>query len=219
MVRPIIKAGSALLRRRKPVTSLIVPAALPAAQDARPRCAWPKSALSIAYHDQEWGVPLHDDRKLFEFILLDAAQAGLSWETILKKRENYRRAFAQFDASRVARFNARDNQRLMADAGIVRNRLKIKSAIDNARAFLKVQEQFGSFDAYIWRFVDGQPIVNHRRRSGDIPSRSRESDQMSADLKSRGFGFVGTTICYAFMQAAGLVNDHLVLCFCHTRQR
>lgn len=197
-------------------TRMVAPdsAAVP---DAQRRCAWPKSVLSIAYHDHEWGVPLHDDRKLFEFIVLDAAQAGLSWETILKKRENYRRAFAQFDASRIARFNDRDKQRLMADAGIVRNRLKIQSAIDNAREFLKIQEQFGSFDAYIWRFVDGQPIVNHRRRGRDIPPRSRESDQMSRDLKSRGFGFVGTTICYAFMQAAGLVNDHLVTCFCHAR--
>lgn len=206
------------MRRRYPLTSRIGPADAVATPDARPRCAWPKSALSIAYHDQEWGVPLHEDRKLFEFILLDAAQAGLSWETILKKRENYRRAFAQFDACRVSRFNARDIQRLMTDAGIVRNRLKIQWAIENARAFLKIQEQFGSFDAYIWRFVDGQPIVNHRRSSGEIPSRSRESDQLSGDLKSRGFGFVGTTICYAFMQAAGLVNDHLVRCFCHTRQ-
>lgn len=177
------------------------------------RCHWPKSDLSIAYHDHEWGVPLHDDHKLFEFLVLDAAQAGLSWETILKKRAAYRKAFAQFDPATVVRFNQRDFQRLMNDAGIVRNRLKIQSAINGAAAFLKVQAEFGSFDTYIWRFVDGQPIVNHRRRHSEIPARSRESDIMSRDLKSRGFSFVGTTICYAFMQAAGMVNDHLTSCF------
>ena len=179
------------------------------------RCHWPKSDLSIAYHDQEWGVPLHDDRKFFEYLILDGAQAGLSWETILRKREAYRRAFAQFNPISVARFNANDRQRLLSDAGIVRNRLKIDSAIRNADAFLKVQKEFGSFDAYVWRFVNGMPIVNHRRKSSDIPARSKESDVLSKDLKSRGFNFVGTTICYAFMQAAGLVNDHLVSCFCH----
>lgn len=179
------------------------------------RCHWPKSDLSIAYHDQEWGVPLHDDRKFFEYLILDGAQAGLSWETILRKREAYRRAFAQFSPISVARFNANDRQRLLSDAGIVRNRLKIDSAIRNADAFLKVQKEFGSFDAYVWRFVNGMPIVNHRRKSSDIPARSKESDVLSKDLKSRGFNFVGTTICYAFMQAAGLVNDHLVSCFCH----
>jgi DNA-3-methyladenine glycosylase I len=179
------------------------------------RCRWPKSELSIAYHDQEWGVPLHDDQKIFEFMVLDAAQAGLSWETILKKRSAYRRAFAGFDPSVVAGFTQHDHQRLMTDAGIVRNRLKIQSAIRNARAFLQIQHEFGSFDAYLWRFVDGHPIVNHRRGHGDIPTRSRESDALSRDLKARGFNFVGTTICYAFMQAAGLVNDHLVSCFRH----
>ena len=179
------------------------------------RCHWPKSDLSIAYHDQEWGVELHDDHKLFEFIILDGAQAGLSWETILRKREAYRRAFAHFDPVSVARFNARDRQRLLSDAGIVRNRLKIDSAIRNAAKFLEVQEEFGSFDAYIWRFVDGRPMINHRRNLSDIPARSKESDALSKDLKSRGFNFVGTTICYAFMQAAGLVNDHLVTCFRH----
>ena len=179
------------------------------------RCHWPKSDLSIAYHDHEWGVPLHDDRKFFEYLILDGAQAGLSWETILRKREAYRRAFAQFNPISVARFNANDRQRLLSDAGIVRNRLKIDSAIRNADAFLKVQKEFGSFDAYVWRFVNGMPIVNHRRKSSDIPARSKESDVLSKDLKSRGFNFVGTTICYAFMQAAGLVNDHLVSCFCH----
>ena len=183
------------------------------------RCAWPKSDLSIAYHDLEWGVPLHDDRKLFEFMVLDAAQAGLSWETVLKKRQAYRMAFAQFDPAAVARFGGRDFQRLMNDAGIIRNRLKIQSAISCAAAFLKVQDEFGSFDAYIWRFVNGQPIVNHRRRHSSIPARSRESDRLSRDLKARGFSFVGTTICYAFMQAAGLVNDHLVTCFCHPESR
>jgi len=179
------------------------------------RCHWPKSELSIAYHDQEWGVELHDDRKLFEFIILDGAQAGLSWETILRKREAYRRAFAHFDPVSVARFNARDRQRLLSDAGIVRNRLKIDSAIRNAAKFLEVQAEFGSFDAYIWRFVEGRPMINHRRSLSDIPARSKESDALSKDLKSRGFNFVGTTICYAFMQAAGLVNDHLVTCFRH----
>ena len=177
------------------------------------RCHWPKSDLSIAYHDQEWGVELHDDHKLFEFIILDGAQAGLSWETILRKREAYRRAFAHFDPASVARFNARDRQRLLSDAGIVRNRLKIDSAIRNAAKFLEVQEEFGSFDAYIWRFVDGRPMINHRRKPADIPARSSESDALSKDLKSRGFNFVGTTICYAFMEAAGLVNDHLITCF------
>ena len=179
------------------------------------RCHWPKSDLSIAYHDQEWGVELHDDHKLFEFIILDGAQAGLSWETILRKREAYRRAFAHFDPASVARFNARDRQRLLSDAGIVRNRLKIDSAIRNAAKFLEVQAEFGSFDAYIWRSVDGRPMINHRRNLSDIPARSKESDALGKDLKSRGFNFVGTTICYAFMQAAGLVNDHLVTCFRH----
>lgn len=183
------------------------------------RCAWPKSDLSIAYHDLEWGVPVHDDRKLFEFMVLDAAQAGLNWETVLRKREAYRRAFAQFDPAMVARFDGRDFNRLINDAGIIRNRLKIQSAISGAGAFLKVQEEFGSFDAYIWRFVNGEPIVNHRRRHGSIPARSRESDRLSRDLKARGFSFVGTTICYAFMQAAGLVNDHLVACFRHPDSR
>ena len=181
------------------------------------RCHWPKSDLSIAYHDHEWGVPLHDEHKLFEFLVLDAAQAGLSWETILKKRAAYRSAFAQFDPAAVARFNQRDIRRLMNDAGIVRNRLKIQSAISGAAAFLKVQEEFGGFDTYIWRFVNGRPIVNHRRRHSEIPARSRESDAMSRDLKSRGFSFVGTTICYAFMQAAGMVNDHLISCFRHSQ--
>ncbi|NNM87183.1 MAG: DNA-3-methyladenine glycosylase I [Phycisphaerae bacterium] len=185
--------------------------------DQPPRCPWAKTDLSIAYHDAEWGVPLHDDQKLFEFIVLDGAQAGLSWETILQRRASYRRAFAQFDPQKVARFNTHDFHRLLQDAGIIRNRLKIQSAIGNAAAFLKVQEQFNSFDNYLWRFVNGQPIVRHRRHHRDLPPRSRESDALSRDLKSRGFTFVGTTICYAFMQAAGLVNDHLVRCFRHTQ--
>ncbi len=181
------------------------------------RCPWAKTDLSMAYHDVEWGVPLHDDQKLFEFLVLDGAQAGLSWEIILQKRESYRRAFAQFDPQKVARFNAHDFRRLLQDEGIVRNRLKIQSAIGNARAFLKVQEQFDNFDNYLWRFVNGQPLVHHCRRPCDIPPRSRESDKLSGDLKSRGFTFVGTTICYAFMQAAGLVNDHLVRCARYTQ--
>lgn len=181
------------------------------------RCPWAKTDLSMAYHDTQWGVPLHDDQKLFEFIVLEGAQAGLSWETILQRRASYRRAFAQFDPQKVARFNTHDFRRLVHDAGIIRNRLKIQSAIANASAFLKVQEQFGSFDNYLWRFVNGHPIVRHRRRHRHLPSRSRESDVLSRDLKSRGFTFVGTTICYAFMQAVGLVNDHLVDCFRHSQ--
>jgi len=167
----------------------------------------------IDYHDNEWGVPIHDDRLLFEFLTLEGAQAGLSWSTILKKRDNYRRAFADFDPDRVARFNARSVARLLADAGIVRNRLKIESTISNAKAFQSVQAELGSFDAYIWRFVEGTPIINRFRRLNDVPACTELSDRMSKDLKKRGFRFVGSTICYAFMQAAGLVNDHEVGCF------
>jgi len=167
----------------------------------------------IAYHDKEWGVPLHDDRRLFEFLLLEGAQAGLSWETILRKRENYRRAFHRFDARRITRYNAKDVRRLLADAGIVRNRLKVHAAISNARQFLEVRRQFGSFDAYIWRFVGGKPIQHHLRSLKDIPATTPESDAMSKDLRKRGFKFVGSTICYAFMQAVGMVNDHAVDCF------
>jgi DNA-3-methyladenine glycosylase I len=169
----------------------------------------------IAYHDTEWGVPVHDDRELFESLVLDGAQAGLSWETILRKRDAYRRAFAHFDPRKVARFDARDVDHLLSDPGIVRNRLKISSAIQNARAFLDVQEAFGSFDAYLWRFVGGAPKVNHRRSLRQIPARTKESDALSKDLIRRGFRFVGPTICYAFMQAIGMVNDHLVHCFRH----
>lgn len=177
------------------------------------RCEWARTDLSIAYHDEQWGVPTHDDRVLFEFLILEGAQAGLSWETILKKRENYRQAFAHFDPAKVARFTKRDVSRLMKDAGIVRNRLKIESAIDNARAFLEVQKEFGSFDAFIWGFVDGRPIVNRWKSLREIPAKTAESDAMSKTLKKRGFRFVGSTICYAFMQAMGLVNDHTAGCF------
>jgi DNA-3-methyladenine glycosylase I len=179
------------------------------------RCTWAGSTdpLMIAYHDEEWGVPVHDDRLLFEFLILEGAQAGLSWRTILNKRDAYRRAFDRFDAAKVARYDARKKKQLLANAGIVRNRLKIESTIDNARAFLGVSDEFGSFDAYVWRFVDGKPIRNQRRALKEIPARTKESDAMSKDLKKRGFRFVGSTICYAFMQATGMVNDHTVDCF------
>ena len=180
------------------------------------RCPWCLgSELYIRYHDMEWGVPAHDDCVLFEFLVLEGAQAGLSWSTILNKRENYRRAFAGFDPSRVARFSARDVRRLLANAGIVRNRLKIESTIGNARAFLQVQREFGSFDAYLWQFVDGRPLQGRRRSMKQVPARTPVSDAISKDLKKRGFRFVGSTILYAFMQAVGLVNDHLVKCFRH----
>jgi DNA-3-methyladenine glycosylase I len=176
------------------------------------RCQWVKTDLSISYHDEEWGVPRHDDRTLFEFLILEGAQAGLSWETILKKRENYRRAFDNFDARLVARYDQRKVNRLLADPGIIRNELKIRAAIENARAFLAVQEEFGSFDLYVWRFVGGRPLKN-RWVLAEIPAHTVESDAMSKDLKRRGFKFVGTTICYAFMQAIGMVNDHEKDCF------
>jgi DNA-3-methyladenine glycosylase I len=167
----------------------------------------------MAYHDHEWGVPVHDDRALFEFLILEGAQAGLSWETILKKRENYRRAFDRFDARVIARYNQRKVDQLLADTGIVRNRLKIAATISNARAFLEVQRERGSFDAYLWRFVGGHPTVNRRRRLADLPARTPESDALSKDLAKRGFKFAGSTICYALMQAVGMVNDHTVDCF------
>lgn len=179
------------------------------------RCPWAKGDEYIAYHDQEWGMPVHDDRLLFEFLILEGAQAGLSWATILKKRENYRRAFDGFDPAVVARYDGRKQQRLLADEGIVRNRLKIASAIDNAKAFLAVQEACGSFDQFIWGFVDGRPIQNAWRSLDQVPARTEQSDAMSKELKRRGFRFVGSTICYAFMQAVGMVNDHLVDCFRH----
>lgn len=179
------------------------------------RCPWPTDELYIHYHDTEWGVPLHDDVKLFEFIILEGAQAGLSWYTVLKKRENYRAAFDQFNAEKIARYNERKVEQLMNNAGIIRNRLKIASTIGNAKAYLKVQEEFGSFDAYLWRFVDGKPKINFPKSGKDIPARTKESDAMSKDLIQRGFKFVGSTICYAHMQATGMVNDHLVSCFRH----
>jgi DNA-3-methyladenine glycosylase I len=178
------------------------------------RCPWPgNDPLYVDYHDREWGVPSHDDRHLFEMIVLEGAQAGLSWITILRKRENYRRAFAGWNAERIARFGEKEFARLMADEGIVRNRLKIRAAIGNAKAFLKVRDEFGSFDRYIWQFVGGSPIRKRRRTMRDVPASTAESDAMSRDLKKRGFKFVGTTVCYAFMQAVGIVNDHLVSCF------
>jgi DNA-3-methyladenine glycosylase I len=180
------------------------------------RCAWPGAdPLMIDYHDREWGVPLHDDRTHYEFIVLDGAQAGLSWRTILYKREGYRRAFAQLEPVKVARFDARKVRSLLADPGIIRNRLKVESAITNARAFLRVQEEFGSFDRYIWRFVEGQTRQNRWKTHQRIPVRTAESDAMSKALKERGFKFVGSTICYAYMQAAGMINDHVVGCFRH----
>jgi DNA-3-methyladenine glycosylase I len=178
----------------------------------RIRCSWATNELSIRYHDKEWGVPVHDDRTLFEFLILEGAQAGLSWNTILNKRENYRRAFDGFDPKKVARYEQRKITKL-GDAGIVRNKLKIAAAVQNAKAFLKVQEEFGSFDRYIWQFVGGKPKVNHWESLGKVPARTPESDAMSKDLLRRGFKFVGSTICYAFMQAVGMVNDHAIDCF------
>ena len=178
------------------------------------RCSWPGTdPLMLAYHDEEWGTPLHDDRLLFEFLILEGAQAGLSWETILKKRENYQKAFRGFDPRKVARFTQRDVERLMNDAGIVRNRLKIESAIQNAIAFLAVQKEFGSFDKYVWQFVGGKPRQIGRESMREIPAATAESDALSKDLRKRGFRFVGSTICYAFMQATGMVDDHLMSCF------
>ena len=176
------------------------------------RCPWPTTPLSIAYHDSEWGVPLHHDRMLFEMLTLEGAQAGLSWSIVLAKRENYRRAFDQFDARKIIHYDQKKIENLLADSGIVRNRLKVASTIANAKAFLAVQSECGSFDRYLWRFVGGHPIVNRLRSMKQIPTRSAESDAMSKDLLKRGFKFVGTTICYAFMQATGMVNDHLVTC-------
>jgi DNA-3-methyladenine glycosylase I len=177
------------------------------------RCSWPSNPLSIRYHDEEWGLPQHDDRILFEFLLLEGAQAGLSWDTILQKRENYRAAFDGFDPERIARYDRRKVQSLLRNPGIVRNRLKIASAVKNAKAFLTVQKEFGSFDRYIWQFTGGKPRVNALRQTQRVPARTAESDAMSKDLKKRGFNFVGSTICYAFMQAVGIVNDHQMECF------
>ena len=179
------------------------------------RCEWVSGAdaLMIEYHDHEWGVPVRDDRKHFEFLVLEAAQAGLSWSTILKRREGYRKAFADFDADKVARFSERRIEELVADPSIIRTRMKITAAVRNAQRFLEIRDEFGSFDAYAWRFVDGRPLVNRRKTMKDVPATSPESDAFSKDLKSRGFSFVGSTIIYAHMQAIGMVNDHLVDCF------
>ena len=175
--------------------------------------------MYVAYHDKEWGVPVHDERRLFEFLILEGAQAGLSWSTILHKRDNYRRAFHRFDPKKVARYSRKDVARLMKDAGIVRNRLKIESTISNAQAFLAVQKEFGSFDEYIWSFVGGKPLLNRWRSRSQVPARTEISDTMSKDLKKRGFRFVGSTICYAFMQATGMVNDHGLHCFRHRARK
>ena len=188
--------------------------------DGKVRCRWAPAddPVYTAYHDKEWGVPLHDDRRLFEMLILEGAQAGLSWSTILHKRENYRKAFARFDPKKVAAFTKRDVARLMQDAGIVRNRLKIESAISNAQAFLEMKKEFKAFDKYIWSFVGGKPKQN-RWKTGQVPARTPESDAMSKDLKKRGFRFVGSTICYAFMQATGMVDDHNIHCFRHSKRR
>ena len=183
------------------------------APETRRRCQWARTPLSIAYHDTEWGVPVHDDHILFEFLTLEGAQAGLSWETILNKRDAYREAFAAFDPARVARFTPARVERLLANPGIVRNRLKVESTLRNAKAFLAVQREFGTFDAYVWRFVGGRPLVNRWRSHSHVPARTSESDALSRDLMARGFKFVGSTICYAFMQAVGMVNDHALDCF------
>ena len=180
---------------------------------SRTRCAWATSGEMVCYHDEEWGVPVHDDRTLFEFLILEGAQAGLSWSTILNKRQNYRRAFDGFDAQRISKYDKKKLRQLLADPGIVRNRLKVAAAVENARAFLRVREEFGSFDRYIWQFIGGKPRVNKWKTPRQIPARAPESDAMSKDLKKRGFKFVGSTICYAFMQAVGMVNDHAVSCF------
>jgi DNA-3-methyladenine glycosylase I len=177
------------------------------------RCHWAKNALNIPYHDEEWGVPLHDDQKLFELVILEGAQAGLSWDTVLQKRARYREVFDGFDAKKIERYDKKKVRKLLADPGIIRNRLKIDSTISNARSFLKIQEEFGSFDAYIWRFVGGRAKQNAWKTHKRVPARTAESDAMSKDLKKRGFRFVGSTICYAFMQATGMVNDHVSSCF------
>jgi DNA-3-methyladenine glycosylase I len=175
------------------------------------RCSWPQNELSIRYHDDEWGVPSHDDKHLFEFLILEGAQAGLSWDTILQKRENYRAALDGFDPRKIAKYDSRKQQNLLRNPGIVRNRLKIASTVKNAKAFLEVQKEFGSFDRYIWQFVEGKTLV--RRTGQGVPAKTEQSDAMSKDLKKRGFNFVGSTICYAFMQAVGMVNDHNIECF------
>jgi DNA-3-methyladenine glycosylase I len=179
------------------------------------RCAWAQGSEPnmLKYHDIEWGVPVHNDRKLFEFLILEGAQAGLSWQTILNRRSNYRKAFDNFDTKKIAKYTSRDVKRLLSDAGIIRNRLKVEATIDNAKRFLEVKKQFGSFDKYIWQFVEGRPIKNRFKELSELPAQTKDSEAMSRDLKKRGFRFVGPTICYAFMQAVGLVNDHTTDCF------
>ena len=186
---------------------------MPPSANSRDRCDWARDEMNILYHDEEWGVPVHDDRTFFEFLILEGAQAGLSWSTILRKRPHYRAVFDGFDPRKVARYEEDKVAALLADQGIVRNRLKIRSAVTNAQAFLEVQEEFGSFVVYVWRFVGGSPLQNRRQRLDALPARTAESDALSKDLLKRGFRFVGSTICYAFMQATGLVNDHLSTCF------
>jgi DNA-3-methyladenine glycosylase I len=181
----------------------------------RKRCAWPSNPLAVEYHDKEWGVPVKDDRTLFEFLILEGAQAGLSWDTVLAKREHYRKVFDGFDPARVARYDAKRKAKLMLDAGIIRNRAKIEAAVVNAKAFLAVQREFGSFSKYVWGFVGGKPLRGKRKSRGEVPTRTEVSDALSNDLKKRGFKFVGTTIMYAFMQATGMVNDHIAGCFRH----
>ncbi len=185
-------------------------------KDGKRRCSWAgETPLMVAYHDEEWGVPVHDDRLLFEFLILEGAQAGLSWRTILERRDNYRRAFSNFDAAKIARFGAREEKRLLSDPGIIRNGLKIAATIQNARMYLEIQKEFGTFDRYVWQFVDGRPIDGKIQSLHQIAATTDRSDSLSKDLKRRGFKFVGSTICYAFMQAVGLVNDHEVNCFRH----
>ena len=179
----------------------------------KPRCGWAKNDLALAYHDAEWGVPAHDDRRLFEFLILEGAQAGLSWDIILRKRENYRQAFDDFDAEKIVGYDEKKLNELLLNEGIIRNRLKIASAVSNARSFLKIKDEFASFDSYIWSFVGGEPVVNNWKSLSEVPAKTLVSDAMSKDLKQRGFNFIGSTIMYAFMQACGLVNDHLISCF------
>jgi DNA-3-methyladenine glycosylase I len=189
------------------------------AKSAALRCPWATNAWNTRYHDEEWGIPVHNDRKLFEFLILEGAQAGLSWDTILRKRAHYQEVFDSFDPEKVAKYDTRKIRTLLADPGIIRNKLKISAAIANARVFLNVQQEFGSFDAYIWRFVGGKPKQNAWRRHVQVPARTKESDALSGDLRKRGFRFVGSTICYAFMQATGMVNDHLISCFRYEKLR
>jgi DNA-3-methyladenine glycosylase I len=192
---------------------------MPELNRSKVRCHWAHNELLIAYHDAEWGAPVHDDRALFEFLILEGAQAGLSWETVLKKRENYRAAFDRFDAATIARYTASKINKLLTNPGLIRNRLKIGSAVQNAQSFLLIQNEFGTFDAYLWQFVGNAPKQNQWKTSQKVPSQTAESDAMSQDLRRRGFRFVGSTICYAFMQAVGMVNDHVVDCFRHNELR